>query len=205
MLLADFEWNSAAAEEDFRKAIELNPNNVPAHHWYAMSLAELGRFEEALGKFWLRKSRTLYLQSFVRHGRRSTLSRASYDEAINQCRAALDLEANFEPALYILAQTYASQHRFPEAVEAAKKYAELSGDSEINLVLAYVYAAAGMKSEAETIVRAAMMPKTDFSRYEMATVCAASHDVDGCPRLAGKGNRTALASRRLAESRSEAR
>ena len=115
------------------------------------------------------------------------MSRASTDEAITQCRAALDLETNFEPAFYILAQAYASKRQFPEAVEAAKKFAELSGDSEkTNLVLAYVYAAAGMKDKAETIVRAALMPKTDFSRYEMATVCAASHDVEGALDWLGK-------------------
>ena len=44
MLLADFEWDSVAAEEDFRTAIELNPNNAAARHWYAMNLAELWPF-----------------------------------------------------------------------------------------------------------------------------------------------------------------
>ena len=47
MLLADFEWDAVPAEADFRKAIDLNPNNAGARHWYAMSLAKLGRFEEA--------------------------------------------------------------------------------------------------------------------------------------------------------------
>jgi TolB-like protein/Tfp pilus assembly protein PilF len=179
MLLADFEWDPVAAEEDFLKAIELNPNNAAARHWYAMSLAELGRFEEALGQI-LAAQKQDPLSPIIRAARAKIHFVArQHDEAINQCRAAFDLEANFGPALYILAQTYASQHRFPEAVEAAKKYAELSGDSETNLILAYVYAAAGMKSEAETIVRAATLPKNDFSRYEMATVCAASHDVNG--------------------------
>jgi adenylate cyclase len=179
MLLGDFEWDSAAAEKDFRKAIELNPNNAAAHHWYAMSLAELGRFEEARSQI-LAAQKLDPLSPIIRAARAKIHFVArQYDEAIVQCRAALDLEADFEPALYILAQTYASQHRFPEAVEAAKKYAERSGDNEVNLVLAYVYAAAGMKSEAETIVRAASLPQAEFSRYDMATVCAASHDAEG--------------------------
>jgi serine/threonine-protein kinase len=179
MLLADFEWNSTAAEADFRKALELNPNNVAAHHWYAMTLAELGRFEEAQGQI-LSAQKLDPLSPIIRAARAKIHFVARrYDEAIQQCRAALELEAGFGPALYILAQTYASQHRFPEAVETAKTFADLAGDSETNLVLGYVYAAAGMKSEAETIVRAATLPKNDFSRYEMATVCAALHDVNG--------------------------
>lgn len=41
-------WDSAKAEQEFRRAIELNPNYVAAHHWYATSLILLGRFPEAL-------------------------------------------------------------------------------------------------------------------------------------------------------------
>jgi tetratricopeptide (TPR) repeat protein len=41
-------WDSAKAEREFRRAIELNPNYVAAHHWYATSLMIQGRFPEAL-------------------------------------------------------------------------------------------------------------------------------------------------------------
>jgi tetratricopeptide (TPR) repeat protein len=43
-----WEWNPAAAEREYRRAIELDPRSVPAHHWYATSLMNLGRFPEAL-------------------------------------------------------------------------------------------------------------------------------------------------------------
>jgi len=41
-------WNSADAEKEFRRAIELDPNSVKAHHWYATFLHALNRHEEAL-------------------------------------------------------------------------------------------------------------------------------------------------------------
>lgn len=41
-------WDSSGAEREFRRAIELNPNYVTAHHWYATFLLVLGRFPEAL-------------------------------------------------------------------------------------------------------------------------------------------------------------
>ena len=41
-------WDSANAEREFRRAIELNPNYVAAHHWYATSLLMQERFPEAL-------------------------------------------------------------------------------------------------------------------------------------------------------------
>jgi Tfp pilus assembly protein PilF len=41
-------WDAAGAEREFRRAIELNPSYVTAHHWYATFLMALGRFPEAL-------------------------------------------------------------------------------------------------------------------------------------------------------------
>jgi DNA-binding SARP family transcriptional activator/TolB-like protein/Tfp pilus assembly protein PilF len=44
--LSDGDWSRAEAE--YKRAIDLGPNNASAHHWYAMMLAALNRNEEAL-------------------------------------------------------------------------------------------------------------------------------------------------------------
>jgi DNA-binding winged helix-turn-helix (wHTH) protein/Tfp pilus assembly protein PilF len=41
-------WKVADADREFRRAIELNPNNAVAHHWYATYLFTVGRHSEAL-------------------------------------------------------------------------------------------------------------------------------------------------------------
>jgi DNA-binding winged helix-turn-helix (wHTH) protein/tetratricopeptide (TPR) repeat protein len=41
-------WDAADAEKEFRRAVELDPNNSKAHHWYATFLHALLRHEEAL-------------------------------------------------------------------------------------------------------------------------------------------------------------
>ncbi len=41
-------WNVADAEREFRRAIELNPNNGVAHHWYATYLFTVGRYPESV-------------------------------------------------------------------------------------------------------------------------------------------------------------
>ncbi|AXC10922.1 Adenylate cyclase [Acidisarcina polymorpha] len=41
-------WDSYGAEREFKRAIELDPNSVSAHHWYATFLLHLGRFEQAM-------------------------------------------------------------------------------------------------------------------------------------------------------------
>jgi TolB-like protein/DNA-binding winged helix-turn-helix (wHTH) protein/Tfp pilus assembly protein PilF len=40
-------WNWSGAEQEFKRAIELNPNYSPAHVWYAHYLAAVGRFDES--------------------------------------------------------------------------------------------------------------------------------------------------------------
>ena len=42
-----YEWNAVAAEEELRRAIQLNPDNADAHHWYSQVLMTSGRFTEA--------------------------------------------------------------------------------------------------------------------------------------------------------------
>ncbi len=43
-------WDAVTADREFRRAIELNPRNAQAHHWYATFLASRLRFEESLAE-----------------------------------------------------------------------------------------------------------------------------------------------------------
>ena len=43
-------WNPAQEEEEFRRALELNPNYATAHHWFAFYLVFRGRSNEALAE-----------------------------------------------------------------------------------------------------------------------------------------------------------
>ena len=42
-----YEWKASAAEQELRQAIQLDPNNADAHHWYSQLLMTSGRFREA--------------------------------------------------------------------------------------------------------------------------------------------------------------
>lgn len=43
-------WDAGTADEEFRRAIDLDPNNANAHHWYATYLQTVRRFEESLNE-----------------------------------------------------------------------------------------------------------------------------------------------------------
>jgi eukaryotic-like serine/threonine-protein kinase len=50
VLKEESDWDWAGAEAEYRKAIELNPNNATIHHWYSVLLDNLGRPKEALAE-----------------------------------------------------------------------------------------------------------------------------------------------------------
>jgi tetratricopeptide (TPR) repeat protein len=53
----NWNWDLAGAEREFRRAIELNPNDPVAHHWYATSLTALPRLSESVSE--IEKARAL--------------------------------------------------------------------------------------------------------------------------------------------------
>jgi tetratricopeptide (TPR) repeat protein len=179
-LLSDFDWNWPAGEANFQKALELNSNSADAHHWYARHLAQIGRFEEAL-KENSAAEKLDPLSPVILTARAKILCAAHrYPDAIAYCRKAIDLEGNFRHAFQILAQAYVHNKQYPEGIEAAKKYVELSnGSGWAKLELAYAHAAAGNKAESDRIVNEVTSQPGPFSPYDMATIRAAWRDPDG--------------------------
>ena len=47
LITENYDWDWPAAEKDYRRALELNPNYATAYQWYAEYLTWLGRFDEA--------------------------------------------------------------------------------------------------------------------------------------------------------------
>lgn len=96
---ADWDW--AGAEPEWRRALELNPNDATTHAYYAHFLAHLGRLDEA----WVHSALALDLDPFnalvhalagvVRYFERR------YDEALARARMALSLQPDHPCALLV--------------------------------------------------------------------------------------------------------
>ena len=86
-MLVLFDFKFKESEEEFRRAIELNPNYATAHHWFGNSLlVTLGRFDEAI-KEGERAVELDPLSLIINADLGSTLMIARrYDEAIAQLR-----------------------------------------------------------------------------------------------------------------------
>ena len=179
-LLADFDWNWPAAEADFHKALELNSNSAIAHHWYARHLAQIGRSEEALNEISAAEKLDPLSPVILTSKAKILCAAHRYQDAISSCRKAIDLESNFAPSFSILAQASVHRQQYPQGIEAAKKFVELSdGTGFAKLELAYAYAVAGNKPESDRIVNEVTSQPGPFSPYDMATICAVWCDPNG--------------------------
>src|SRR5580700_10588491 len=108
-------WSEA--EPEFRRAIELNPNNAAARYFFAFGyLAPQNRMDEALEQY--RTAISLDpLSSIINTNCGVLLMEARrYPEAIAQFQKVLARDPNFPAVHYKLSQFYATTGRFPEAV-----------------------------------------------------------------------------------------
>jgi len=142
MVLAN-QWKWKDTEKEFRRAIELNPNDATAHYFYAfIFLMPQNRIEESLEEF--RKALSLDpLSGIVNVNYGLTLMVAHRTpEAIAQMQKVLERDPAFAPANYYLSQLYASTGRYAEAVSGLEKIASppitgsFSGDAQGYLKLA---------------------------------------------------------------------
>jgi TolB-like protein/Tfp pilus assembly protein PilF len=123
----DYEWDWSGAEQEYKRAIQLNPAYEVAHAWYSTLLLELGRFPEALAE--ARKAQELDpLSVFINANLASTLYfTGKYDEAIAQCRRTLEIDPTSHRAHRQLGHVYVQQKLYDEAVAEYSKAIELSG------------------------------------------------------------------------------
>ena len=154
-----WEWDFAAAEREYIRAIELNPDYATAHHRYGVFLGTMGRFDESIAA--LERARQLDPLSLIIATDLSLpyFWSRRHERAIEVLRKALEIDPNFARAHAHLAQNYRVLGRYEEAIAEQQKAFELSGGQfredgtkRVNGTLAVIYAAAGRKSEAQKIL-----------------------------------------------------
>jgi len=169
------EWKWAEAEVHYRRAIELNPGYISAHHWFACNhLALLGRFSEAVAEaeiaFGLDPLSCLVQESI---GYVLMLA-GRVDEALEHHHKAADLDPYFYRAYTGLGRTYMRMGRYGEAIEMIERGRALSDDSPLPLgALGQAHALAGNRAEARALLR--QLAKMGKSRHVPATAFAMIH------------------------------
>jgi len=130
-----FEWKWNESEREFRRAIELNPNNASAHYFYAVTcLTPQKRIEESQKEFQTALALDP-LSPIVNTNYAEYLTIAHrYPEALAQFQKTIERDPDFRPARAKLSFLYAATGQFPSAVseyrKAWKAYGSWSPDAK---------------------------------------------------------------------------
>ena len=169
----DRDW--AGAEQEFRRAINLNHNYATAHHWYAFNLSAMERHDEAVAE--IKRAQEIDPRSPVIatavaniyfHARR-------FDEAIEQCRKALELDPGSVAAHVVLRWAYEKKGMHDAAFAIYEKERAFAGDTPTTRAkLAHVLAASGQGAEARRILQALVAKRKQqwVTAYEIAVIYA---------------------------------
>jgi len=166
------DWDFAAAEKEYRRAVELNPNYALAHQWLGNDLAIRGRSVEALEE----SRKAMALDPLSALYRASYAHRIAYarrfDEAADACHRALELDANHPTANMYLGQIEEYRGRFPDAIIRFRKAYEATATPLHLANLGHAYARNGNRSEAlEVLAQLRTLSKTRYvSPYAFALV-----------------------------------
>ena len=163
-----YEWDWSAAEADFNRAIELNPNYPTAHHWYGAFLMTQSRLDEALEE--IKKAQTLDpLSPEITSSVGGFLfSKGQYDEAIEQLQRSLELNPDLQSAHQFLAWVYWEKGMHEEAIAQSERVASLNPDAS-NVTVFLRFLVSGNRVEAIAALRDSdqipVLNKAWFSMY----------------------------------------
>jgi len=147
------DWDQKTGEQQFRRAIELDPKNQGALFWYSEFLIDLRRFDEALT--YSRRAQEAaprWLMPVVGAGN-SYYMGGHVELAIREYERALELDPNFGIAVHFLGLAHVAQGRHAQGVEELRKANELLGRVPVSIgSLAYALGVTGNRQEAESML-----------------------------------------------------
>ncbi len=168
-----YDWDWPGAEIEFKRAIELNPTDAEAHHYYSHYLIAMGRTEESLAE----SRRCLELEPsnilFSVHLGWHYLYAHQYDLAVKQLQNTLEMDSNFAQTHHWLGLAYEQQARSAEAIAELQKARALFGESvQTQAELAHINAISGKQEQARKMLAELfeLAKRRYVSSYEIAAI-----------------------------------
>lgn len=135
------DWEFAGAEQEFRRAIELNPSSAFAHDFYGDFLDNMGRRQEAEREEQLAQE----LDPGWDHLIDGFNHRGDYSQALVIARSNVAVHPNDGSWHAYLAYVYLHTGRYKEAIEELQQTATLYGYPEFARPLARAYSTSGYR------------------------------------------------------------
>ncbi|MGI8743495.1 MAG: tetratricopeptide repeat protein [Bryobacteraceae bacterium] len=120
-------WNAAAADREFRRAIELDPKYATAHHWYATFLLMRREFQKALGQITLAQRLEPSSPSILADKAVILFASGRTEEAMNRLRDVTKIDRDLQSSHLYLMSFYASENDYAGYLNELKQTADISG------------------------------------------------------------------------------
>jgi len=148
-----YDWDWAAAERSYRRALELNPAYATGHHWYSFVLLVTGQADQAL----VEAHTALELDPSSLSIRRGLgwlyYYTRRYEAAVYHLRRAIAMNPTSEDTYRILGLVLTQQGAYDEAERAFREAITLSPElSYATAGVAHVLALRGRRREAEALL-----------------------------------------------------
>jgi len=116
-----YDWDTTKAESEFRRAIELNPNDSRAHAYYGISLAMLGRIDDSVRE--VKRTRELDPLSLAKTSLawRTYYNARDYAKAIEVLQNAADMDPSFVSAYGRMIPIYEQMGELDKAIEMRER------------------------------------------------------------------------------------
>lgn len=174
IVLTAYDWDWAAAEKEFRRAIELKPEEAVAYELFGWYLSLVGRFDEAQKTFEQGQRRDPLSLNIAAFKGISFYRERKFDLAIEHLQKTLEIDPNFWLARVYLGWAYTARGQYNEAIAAFEQARAIEKNHYVFGSLGHAYALAGRKEEARrAIVQLTAMSKDEYvSPYSIAIIYA---------------------------------
>jgi len=127
------DWNWRAAEEQYKRALELNPNNALARLYYAHLLSNLGRHKESAAEMKLaRELDPLFPFGNALEGQ-FLVHAGQTDAGLVQLQKTIELAPNFWMPHLFASSAYTEKGMYAEAIASARRATELSPAQTVSI------------------------------------------------------------------------
>jgi TolB-like protein len=175
-VLTVHDYDFTMAEQEFRRAIELNPSYAVTYERYSILLYCKGQWEEAFAQ--IRRALELdplNLNFSASYGFLFVYARR-YNEAVVQLTKTLEQDPNYQQAYIFLSIAYWLKGDYAKSVEARAKSLEVTGETQSAALIREAYEKGGWTGYLRLVAREFIVPGTPF--YGIATYYAALGEKD---------------------------
>ena len=151
-----YDWDWQGAVESYKKALELDPRNATIYIRYSATLADVGRYKEALPLAEKAVELDPVSISSLHNLGWTNLVASNFQKSVDAFGKALELHPNWIWGYIKQAYAYIFLHEYDKALHNAEKAEKLFkdgwGSELLQVTLAFIYSKCNQKDKAEAVL-----------------------------------------------------